>query len=47
MGELYEQIFVGDHVDVVGELEENEYRGRSSAQLNLKAIRRCNHGEGI
>ncbi|MBO4953723.1 MAG: single-stranded-DNA-specific exonuclease RecJ, partial [Clostridia bacterium] len=47
MGELYEQIFVGDYVDVVGELEENEYRGRSSAQLNLKAIRRCNHGEGI
>ena len=47
MGELYEQIFVGDLVDVVGELEENEYRGRSSAQLNLKAIRRCNHGEGI
>ena len=47
MGELYEHIFVGDLVDVVGELEENEFRGRSSAQLNLKAMRRCDHGEGI
>lgn len=47
MGELYEQFFVGDRVDVAGELEENEFRGKSSAQLNLKAMRRCDRGETV
>ncbi len=47
MGELYEHFFVGDHVDIAGELEENEFRGKSSAQLNLKVMRRCDHGETV
>lgn len=47
MGELYESFFPGDIVDVAGELEENEFRGKSSAQLNLKVMRRCDRGETV
>lgn len=47
MGELTESFFPGDAVDVVGELEENEFRGKSSPQLNIKAMRRCDHGTAV
>ncbi len=47
MGGISADFPVGTRVDIIGELEENEFRGRSSSQLKLKAIRRCDDGKTV
>ena len=47
MGELSTELLLGMQVDLIGELEENEFRGRSAPQLRLKAIRRCDDGKTV
>ena len=47
MGGLSTEFPLGTKIDLIGELEENEFRGRSAPQLKLKAIRRCDDGKTV
>lgn len=38
LGDLAEQFLIGDRVNIVGTLEENNYNGREKIQINIKDI---------
>ena len=40
MGEYAEEYLIGDKVDVIGNLEINEYNGNSFVQINMKDLRK-------
>ena len=40
MGILAENYLIGDKVDIIGMLEENEYNGNYNIQINLVDIRK-------
>ena len=45
MGDLSEKYLIDDRIDVVGNLEINNFNGRQNMQINLKDIRKSYIGK--